>query len=153
MSDPSFIDLPFSVPDAVLDVSIPPSVNSFRRIDWRGQKKHAAWREEAYWMIKLSGQHKAAPKNLKGYELTITLDPDKCKADPDNIVKAANDALKHMGIITDDSPKYARRIVIEWGEAPAGCRLTIRPVPAMPNRWQSIGSVASRVVRKLEKEA
>lgn len=126
MNVPSFIDPPFSVPDAVLDISVPPSVNRTRKINWRGHKKHEAWREEAYWMVKLSGQWKAAPKNLKGYELTITLDRDRCKYDPDNICKAASDVLKHMNIITDDSPKYAKRIVIQWGEAPAGCRLSVR---------------------------
>ena len=126
MSDTSYIDPPFSVPDAVLDLPVPLSVNKARKIDWKHHKSHQKWREDAFWGVKLSGQYKAAPKNLKGYELTVTLDPGHCKADPDNYLKCLCDLLKYMGIITDDSPKYAKRIVIEWGEAPAGCRLSVR---------------------------
>jgi hypothetical protein len=40
--------------------------------------------------------------------------------------RAAIDLLRSLEIIADDGPRFARRIVIEWGSAPEGCRLTLR---------------------------
>lgn len=126
---PSFADRPFGCPpDWVLDIPLPPSVNQTRKINWRGHKTHKAWRKAAGWHLRANGQYKAAPRRLQQYELTVTLDESKCRLDPDNPVKAAIDLLRSLEIITDDSPKYARRIVVEWGEAPDGCRLTLRGV-------------------------
>jgi hypothetical protein len=41
-------------------------------------------------------------------------------------VKVSVDYARALGLITDDSPKYMRRVVIEWGHAPHGCRLILR---------------------------
>lgn len=130
-SVPSMIDRPFGCPlDVVLDIPVPPSVNRTRQVDWAGHRKYKAWKKEAGLHLVVNGQYGKAPRRLQRYELFITLDEKQCKLDPDNPTKAACDLLRSLEIITDDSPKFARRIVIEWGEAPAGCRLILRPVAA-----------------------
>lgn len=126
---PSFPDPPFAVPpDYVLDIPLPPSVNRTRKIDWKNWTKYKKWRETAGFHLVSNGQYRKAPRRLQAYELRITLDWLNCKQDPDNPIKAAIDLLRSLEIITDDSPKFAKRITIEWGTAPDGCRLTLRPV-------------------------
>lgn len=125
----SFEDRPFGCPpNVVLDVPVPPSVNKTRNVSWVGHRDYVAWKKEAGWTIRANGQYAKAWRNIHQYELTITLDEKQCKRDPGNIEKAASDFLKFMEIIVDDAPKFARRITIEWGEAPSGCRLTVKPL-------------------------
>lgn len=125
---PSFSDRPFGCPpDVILDLPVPPSVNRTRKVHWKGHKKYLDWKKNAGLHLVANGQYRKAPRLLQRYELTITLDETKCKLDPDNPVKAASDLLRSLEIITDDAPKFARKITIEWGEAPDGCRLTLRP--------------------------
>lgn len=115
--------------EIVLDVPVPPSVNRTRKIHWAGHRKYEAWKKNASLHLIANGQYRAAKPGIKGlYELTITFNERLCKIDPDNPVKAAIDFLRSLELIIDDSPLYARKIVIEWGEAPAGCRLTVRPL-------------------------
>lgn len=127
----SYTDLPFMAPpDIVLDVPLPPSVNETRRINYPGARKLNKWKEAADMLVMANGQYRAArPHAVRGrYELTIVLDEARCKVDPDNLAKAACDYLKRLNLITDDSPKCARRIVIEFGPAPEGCRLILKPL-------------------------
>lgn len=128
---PSTADPPFACPaDIVLDIALPPSVNRTRKIDWANWAKYKKWRSDAYFHLLANGQRQKAPRGIGAYELGIVLDPVKCKQDPDNPIKAAIDLLRTLGVITDDSPKFAKRIVIEWGSAPDGCKLIVRPVAA-----------------------
>lgn len=80
-------------------------------------------------LLMASGQFRAAKAlAISGpYELTIILDRKLCKSDPDNIVKVWVDYLRRLGLIEDDSPKFAERTLIIWGEAPEGCRVILRP--------------------------
>jgi hypothetical protein len=48
----------------------------------------------------------------------------------DNPLKALVDVVRRWGFVTDDSPKYLRKLVVEWGEAPEGVRVTVREVTA-----------------------
>ena len=48
--------------------------------------------------------------------------------DLDNCVKHLIDYARKIELIIDDSPKYMRRIVVDWGHAPEGVRLTLREV-------------------------
>lgn len=126
-------DVPFALPpnaaELQLDIPLPPSVNSTRRVSWPGHKKFAAWKKQAGLHLITNGQYKEARKtHINQYELTITLDEEQCKFDPDNIVKACCDFLTSLEIIKDDSPKYARRIIIKWGCAPSGCRMMLRSI-------------------------
>jgi hypothetical protein len=31
-------------------------------------------------------------------------------------------------VIEDDGPKFMRRVTVEWGIAPMGCRVVVRPI-------------------------
>lgn len=121
------VDLPFlPAPDVVLDVPVPPSVNRLCRISYANRPLLRRWKKTADMMLMASGQYRQA-KAVKGpFELHVVLDERRCRADPDNVIKVAIDFLKRIELITDDSPKYARQIVIKWGEAPEGCRLILR---------------------------
>lgn len=124
----SFIDPPFACPqDIELDLPLPPSVNRTRKVDWKGHKIYKAWKEQAGLHLVANEQYRKAPRRLQKYELRIILD-HTCKQDPDNPVKACCDLLRSLEIITDDSPKFAKRITIEWGRAPDGCKLILRPI-------------------------
>jgi Holliday junction resolvase RusA-like endonuclease len=109
-----------------MDIPIPPSVNKTRRIDWSGHRLMKEWRRQAGLHMMEQGQFRGRPQGIGRYELTVVLDEAQCAIDPDNTVKACADFLKNINVITDDSPKYARRIVIEWGDAPRGARLILR---------------------------
>lgn len=124
MADPPFA----CPPDIVLDIPVPPSVNRSRRVDWAAMKKVNAWKAKADLTLMANGQYrKAKPHAIKGqYELTIVLNEKTCRLDQDNPIKPAIDYLRKLGLITDDSKKYGRRLVVEWGEAPEGCRLILR---------------------------
>lgn len=115
--------------EIVLDVPPPPSVNRTRKVHWAGHRKYEAWKTAAGLHLVENGQFRKAKPGIKGqYELMITLNESMCKLDPDNAAKAVSDFLKSLELITDDNPTYARRIVIQWGEAPSGCRVTLRAV-------------------------
>jgi hypothetical protein len=86
-----------------------------------------AWQNQCDMVLTLSGQYRAAEKITGPYELTVLLSDKLCKRDPDNVLKSAIDYLRRLKLIKNDSPKYARRIVVEWGEAPRGCRLILKP--------------------------
>ena len=46
--------------------------------------------------------------------------------DLDNRAKGVLDWLQSRSVIVDD--KYCERLLLEWGEAPTGCRVTVRPL-------------------------
>lgn len=123
-------DRPFGCPpDLVLDLPVPPSVNRTRKVNWPGMQLVKQWKAKADMLLIASGQYRAfKPFAIKGpYEITIILDRKLCKADPDNIPKHAIDYIRRRGLIENDSPKYAERTLIIWGEAPEGCRVILRP--------------------------
>jgi Holliday junction resolvase RusA-like endonuclease len=124
-------DRPFApAPDTVLDVPVPPSVNATRKVNWAGHAKLKEWHASADALITASGQYRSAWRNIPRYEIAIILDEGRCRKDPDNIVKHAIDYLRRIEVIQDDSPRHARKITIEWGKAPQGCRLVIKPIEA-----------------------
>jgi len=125
----SMADAPFHCPpDTVLDVPVPPSVNRTRKVHWAGHRAYVAWKKQAGLHLIANHQFRKAVKNIGRHELVIILNEEKCALDQDNPIKAAGDFLKAIGIILDDSPKYRRRTIIEWGDAPDGCRLIVRPL-------------------------
>ncbi len=125
---PDVSDQPFRPQiETVLDIPVPVSVNVTRRVDWRGHRKYVEWKRQAGMHLMANGQFRKAMKGIGRHELVIILDEAQCALDQDNPIKAAGDFLTAIGIIVDDAPKYRRRTVIEWGVAPAGCRLIVRP--------------------------
>jgi hypothetical protein len=63
---------------------------------------------------------------LKGpFELTVTWAGDEFgHVDTDNPVKPLFDCLQRIEMIEND--RFLRRLVVEFGEAPAGCRIALR---------------------------
>lgn len=130
---PSMVDRPFGCPpDTILDLPIPPSVNRTRRINWKAKPELDAWKKAAGNLLMANGQWKRGYRNIGRYELTVILDEARCKKDPDNILKAAIDILRAFEVIVNDSPKYARRLTVLWGEAPEGMRLVVTPLEDPP---------------------
>lgn len=63
------------------------------------------------------------------FDVVITLPNKKRgKLDCDNRIKAPLDWAQKAGIISDD--KLVNRLLVEWGEAPLGFRITFAPAEA-----------------------
>jgi Holliday junction resolvase RusA-like endonuclease len=128
---PSQSDPPFAVPpDIVLDLPAPPSVNKVRRVDWSSVRVVKAWQNvsNAY-VLAAKGRANSPLKLIKvpRFELHIVMSENHTKIDLDNGLKALIDYLRKIELIEDDSPKHMRRLVVEWGIAPFGCRVTVKP--------------------------
>lgn len=107
----------------VLDLPTPLSVNRTRRIDWSAKPKIGRWITAADRLVMSQGK---LPGPLSGqFQVTITL-PESSALDLDNTPKQVIDYLRRIELIADDNPKHMRRVVIEFGDAPEGCRVTIR---------------------------
>lgn len=125
---PKTSDAPFHCPpDTVLDIPVPPSVNRTRKIDYASIARINAWKQAADAALWASGQFKAAQKRINRFELHVLLDEQKCRLDQDNGLKIMVDYLRRLEIIVDDNKKHWRKTTIEWGSAPEGIRLTVRP--------------------------
>jgi len=87
-----------------------------------------AWTKAANAMTMAAWSGGKRPKSvLNRFEVTIILSETATKVDLDNISKVI-DYAKYLGLIVDDGPRYMRAVHIVWGEAPAGCRMILRPV-------------------------
>lgn len=120
----STADRPFGLPaDIVLDLPRPLSVNRTRRIDWSAVPRIQAWKAAADKLVMSQGR---LPKRISGrFEAILTL-PEDCPFDGDNSPKIVIDYLRRLELIDNDDPKHMRRLTIEFGEAPEGCRVTVR---------------------------
>lgn len=111
------------VPWFVLDLPRPPSVNRF--LGKLGNKSPAVrkWVGQADAYLRVRGKY---PRIAGPYELWVTF-PTKefTRYDADNHLKALSDWLQRVEMIQND--RLARWICVMWGEAPAGCRVRIRP--------------------------
>jgi Holliday junction resolvase RusA-like endonuclease len=131
MSVTSMADAPFHCPpDVVIDLPPPISVNKLRRVDWANQRMVRKWRDEANGLLLVAKRRQTNPlrfSTIDRFELRIVLDENRVKTDADNCAKILIDYLCTIGLIVDDAPKHMRKVTIQWGEAPEGCRVTIRP--------------------------
>lgn len=129
----SFADPPFHAPpDVVLDLPPAPSVNKTRKVDWAHHRTMTAWRNVADAYVLAAKGRSVSPLKLTRiarFELLIIIDEHKNRIDLDNGLKALIDYLRRIELIEDDSPKHMRRLVVEWGLAPFGCRVRLRPCP------------------------
>ena len=130
---PSMTDPPFAVPpDIVLDLPAPPSVNRTRRVDWAATKVVKAWQNVANAYVLAAKGRSNSPLKLNKvprFELRIVMSENHSKIDLDNGLKALIDYLRKIELIEDDSPKHMRRLVVEFGHAPFGCRVTVKSIP------------------------
>jgi Holliday junction resolvase RusA-like endonuclease len=128
---PSYSEPPFAPPaDIVLDLPVPPSVNRTRRIDWSKRDVLRAWSNTADAYVMAAKGRANSPLRLSKvprFELKIVLSEHHTRIDLDNSLKSLIDYLRRIEVIEDDSPKHMRRLVVEWGLAPHGCRVTVRP--------------------------
>ncbi len=131
-TSPSMADPPFACPpDIVLDLPAPPSVNKTRRVDWLGARVAKKW-------VNLCDPYVLAAKcravdpvrfnRIKRFELTITLSEAHTNIDLDNGLKVLIDYLRRIELIEDDAKRNMRGLHVTWGVAPAGVRVTVRPV-------------------------
>lgn len=134
LSPADVADRPFALPmreliTTVLDLPAPPSVNRTRKIDWSMAPKFKGWTKAADALVLAARYRSRGPERLQKiagqFELKIVLSEHHTKIDLDNGIKWTIDYLRRIELVTDDSPKYMRRLVVEWGLAPAGCRITI----------------------------
>jgi Holliday junction resolvase RusA-like endonuclease len=122
---------PFVVePDIILDLPAPPSVNKTRKIDWAASRDVKAWRNVANAYVLHAKMRSVRPlqfTKVKRFQLTVVMSEHHTKIDLDNGLKALIDYLRKIELIEDDSYRHMRRLVVEWGHAPMGCRVTVRP--------------------------
>jgi Holliday junction resolvase RusA-like endonuclease len=110
----------------ILDLPAPLSVNRTRRVDWGNYPKVKAWMRQADALF-LTQKRKIGPPVSGGFEIVITL-PLGSRIDADNTLKGVIDCVRRFRLVTDDSPAYMRRVVVEFGDAPTGCRVAVNPL-------------------------
>lgn len=115
--------------DIILDLPPPLSVNRLRRIDWSAEVRNSAWKDQAYRHVLIAKRRPENPiklERIERFEITIVFDENKVGLDLDNGVKGLIDFLCLVELIAGDAPKHMRRLVVEFGEAPTGTRITIK---------------------------
>ncbi len=130
MNRPSMTDRPFACPpDIVLDLPVPPSVNRTRRSHGPGIRLVNEWAKRADMMVMARRRPIMRGEwQLQGrFEIEITVS-ERCRSDLDNLPKSLIDYLRRIKIVRNDSPKYMRKVTLQWGDAPEGVRVTVRPV-------------------------
>ena len=105
---------------------IPPSVNRVRRADFASAALVRKWRIKANNLMLM--QKRGELIRFRDPVEIHVLVKSHYHGDLDNIYKTLSDYLVTLTIIPDDSPKYVRRITMEFGEAPEGCVVTVRPL-------------------------
>lgn len=137
---PSMADPPFAIPPPdddpmiggmVIDLPAPPSVNRTRKLDFSSLRIVNAWKNVANAYVIAAKQRTKNPLRLtkiSRFELHIVMS-DKSRVDLDNGLKALIDYLRKIEVIEDDSPKHMRKLTVEFGHAPFGCRVTVRKLP------------------------
>lgn len=125
---------PFALPpDIVLDLPPPISTNRL----WRSAKTERArlavykstpykqWQKRADAMLVELGQLRAVKPIAGKFTALIVL--RKSTLDLDNNSKCVLDFLQSRCFIVNDS--LCEELTLRWGEAPTGCRVTVRSCP------------------------
>lgn len=141
-------DAPFHCPpQVVLDLPMPPSVNRIWRANRAGPNKVSKSEEYKKWLkhadsVAMSMAQFRGLKTIVGpFEAKIVL--RRQQGDLDNRAKGVLDWLQSRGVVVDD--KFCERLVLEWGEAPVGCRVTVTPI-----QITNMAQVAHRAEQRME---
>jgi Holliday junction resolvase RusA-like endonuclease len=121
-------------PGIEIDLPLPTSTNRiWRRGHSRGtgrtwtylSKSYQTWKAKAAEALKV--QFPTLPAKITGpFDVRLVITRAKrYKLDLDNRIKAALDFSVQSGLIEDD--KFQNRVVVEYGKAPMGARLTLTP--------------------------
>jgi hypothetical protein len=111
------------LPWFTLDIPRPPSINRFKKMLGNASPIVVKWQRQADAHLTL---RKPYPRIRGPYELFVKFPVDEFTLfDADNCLKALSDWLQRVELIEND--RYARRLVVDWGEAPTGCRIRVRP--------------------------
>lgn len=123
---------PFALPpDIVLDLPPPISTNRLwrssktetSRINVRKSGPYRAWLKRADAMLLEMGQLRGV-KPIAGRFIALLV-VRKSNLDLDNNTKCVLDYLQSRNFILDD--KLCQELTLRWGDAPTGCRVTVRP--------------------------
>lgn len=148
---------PFQLPaesvEIVLDLPFPPSINRLWRTVGRRvikSKEYLDWIDQTDAHVMASKQY--PKRKITGpFSIDVQLDYGYSKADGDNCsFKAILDWCQSRDVIRND--RDCREWHGRWVAAlpiAGSCRVTLR---SLHGEWQSLGSVASRVVKNLEKK-
>lgn len=112
----------------VLDLPAPPSVNRTRKLDFSALTLVNSWKNVVNAYVLAAKGRKVNPLKLtkiSRFELHVVF-AQTHKLDLDNGLKALIDYLRKIEVIEDDSPKHMRKLTVEFGDAPFGCRVTVR---------------------------
>jgi Holliday junction resolvase RusA-like endonuclease len=113
-----------------LDLPVPPSVNRLRKIDPVGRRLREQFYRDAdkYLLVARGRTREPLPvRKVTGqFEATILLNEKMTRMDADNAIKIVLDYAVSREFVTDDRPRFMRRLIVEWGCPSIGCRLTIR---------------------------
>ena len=105
---------------------MPPSANRLWRMGKRGpysDKQYVKWQEECRALCLQFRWHKQPVRGP--YQLWMTFNRGSQSGDLDNRTKGLIDILHRMGITDDDM--HLERYVVDWGDAPVGCRVIVAP--------------------------
>lgn len=135
---------PFALPadPIVLDLPPPISVNRIWRKTKAGVLKSPAynrWIARADSMLLELDQVKGV-KPISGRFVALIV-VKRSNLDLDNNSKCVLDFLQSRMFIVND--KLCEELTLRWGEAPTGCRVTVRPAP-------TVNDVLRNVAEKLE---
>lgn len=115
----------------IIDLPVPPSVNRIWRANKGGPNKvsrsdeYKRWIKAADALSIETGQLRGIHPIIGKFEAHIVI--KRCVGDLDNRAKGVLDYLQSRAVIAND--KYCERLVMEWGDAPTGCRVTVRRLP------------------------
>lgn len=107
----------------VLDIPRPPSVNRFLNKLGNRSPCVVKWRAQADGWLRAAGRY---PRIVGPYEMMVTFPLFRFGVfDAENCIKALSDWLQSREVVKND--RHAARMELNWGVAPQGCRVQIRP--------------------------
>lgn len=114
------IERPWSID---LGFPLAPSVNQFMSRLGNQSPVVRRWRKQADMAFMVQTMRGRRPAGIVGpYEIEITWADNK--ADISNRIKALEDYLEDLHLIEND--RLCRRMLVQFGEAPRGCRVRLR---------------------------